>query len=79
MFNTPFPVNIAYEDGVHIATSYDLNTFGYGPSEDEAIRDPCESIVEHFKHLKHNQNSLGTLLKRGWDFLFKVIVEIELV
>ncbi len=79
MFNSPFPVNIAYEDGAFIATSYDLNTFGYGPSEDEAIRDLCESIVEHFKHLKLNQDKLGPLLKRDWDFLSKIIVEIELV
>lgn len=43
----PFPVNIVFEDDVYVASSYDLNTFGYGESEDEALRDLCESIIEH--------------------------------
>lgn len=76
-FKSPFPVNIVLEDDVYIASSYDLNTFGYGDNEDEAIRDLCESIIEHYEHLKNNREKLGSLLRRDWDFLSRMIVEIE--
>lgn len=60
-----------------IATSYDLNTFGCGETEDEAIRDLCESIIEYYEHLKSNYNRLGVLLQRDWDFLSRIILELE--
>jgi len=77
LFKSPFPVNITFEDDVYIASSYDLNSFGYGKSEDEALRDLCESIIAHYEHLKANQNKLGPLLKRDWDFLSRIILEME--
>lgn len=79
LFKSPFPVNILVENDIYIATSYDLNLFGYGDSEDEAIRDLCESIIEHFEHLKNNQSKLGLLLKRDWNFLSRIIKEMEMV
>lgn len=79
LFKSPFPVNILVEDDTYIATSYDLNLFGYGDSEDEALRDLCESIIEHYEHLKTNQSKLGSLLKRDWNFLSRMIEEMEMV
>lgn len=77
LFKSPFPVNIVFEDDVYIASSYDLNTFGYGESEDEALRDLCESVIEYYEHLKANHSNLGALLKRDWDFLSRMIVEVK--
>lgn len=79
IFKSPFPVNILVEDDTYIATSYDLNLFGYGESEDEALRDLCESIIEHYEHLKTNQSNLGSLLKRDWNFLARMIEDMEMV
>ena len=79
LFKSPFPVNITIEDGVYIAASYDLNTFGYGETEDEALRDLCEGIIEHYEHLKAEQDNFGPLLKRDWDFLSRMIIEMEIV
>lgn len=79
LFKSPFPVNILVEDDIYIAMSYDLNLFGYGDSEDEALRDLCESIIEHYEHLKNNQSKLGLLLKRDWNFLSRIIKEMEMV
>lgn len=79
LFKSPFPVNILVEDETFIATSYDLNLFGYGDSEDEALRDLCESIIEHYEHLKTNRSKLGSLLKRDWNFLSRIIKEMEMV
>ncbi|MDI6794598.1 MAG: hypothetical protein QME81_17310 [bacterium] len=73
LFKSPFPINIVFEDNVYIASSYDLNMFGYGESEDEALRDFCESIIEYYAHLKANHGRLGSLLKRDWDFLSRMI------
>ncbi len=77
IFKSPFPVNIVLEDNVYIAFSYDLNLFGYGENEDEAVRDLCESIIEHYEHLKSNRENLGYLLKRDWEFLTRLIIELE--
>jgi hypothetical protein len=79
LFKSPFPVNILVEDDTYIATSYDLNLFGYGDSEDEALHDLCESIIEHYEHLKTNQSKLGSLLKRDWNFLSRMIEDMEMV
>lgn len=79
LFKSPFSVNIQVEDDNYIAASYDLNLFGYGGSEDEAIRDLCESIFEHYEHLKMNQAKLGHLLRRDWNFLYRLILELETV
>jgi len=35
----PLPVTISEEDNLPVVTSYDLNLFGYGETEDEAIQD----------------------------------------
>jgi hypothetical protein len=79
LFKSPFPVNILVEDDIYIATSYDLNLFGYGETEDEALRDLCDSIIEHYEHLKKNETKLGPLLKRDWNFLSRMIEDMELV
>jgi len=79
LFKTPFPVNILIEDETYIAASYDLNLFGYGDNEDEALRDLCASIIEHYEHLKTNQSKLGSLLMRDWNFLSRMIEEMEMV
>ena len=77
IFKSPFPVNITYEDEIYIASSYDLNLFGYGESEDEALRDLCGSIIEYYEHIKANRNNVGPLLKRDWEFLSRMILDIE--
>ena len=77
LFKSPFPVNIVYDEETYIASSYDLNTFGNGDSEDEALRDLCESIIEYYEHLKSNQHKLGPLLKRDFAFLSQMILEVE--
>lgn len=77
IFKSPFPINIVLEDNVYIASSYDLNLFGYGDNEDEAVRDLCESIIDHYEHLKANQENLGKLLQRDWEFLSRMVVESE--
>ncbi|UCE06954.1 MAG: hypothetical protein JSW07_02635 [bacterium] len=69
LFKSPFPFNIIYENEIYIASSYDLNTFGYGESEDEALRDLCDCIIEYYEHVKANRNKMGPLLKRDWEFL----------
>ncbi|MBC8183179.1 hypothetical protein H8E88_18905 [candidate division KSB1 bacterium] len=76
VFKSPFPVNVVIEENIYIASSYDLNTFGYGETEDDVIRDLCESIFEYYEHLKSNRSRLGTLLQRDWNFLSRIVLEM---
>ena len=72
----PIPINIEYEE-VFVAVSYDINMFGYGDTEQEAIRDLCESIVEYYEDLKESQNDLGPIPASDYDFLKNVIIEVK--
>ncbi|MBU0568494.1 hypothetical protein KJ693_05200 [bacterium] len=70
------PINIEYEE-IFVAISYDINMFGYGDTEQEAIRDLCESIVEYYEDLKESKDELGPIPASDYDFLKDVIIEVK--
>jgi len=58
---------------IYAVTTYDLNMFGYGESEDEAIQDLCDAIVEYYEELEDNQNCLGKVPAQHKHFLDQMI------
>ncbi len=53
------PVELYFEEGSVIAHAPDLEEFGEGDSEYEALEDLRHSIVEEYQFLKANEQSLG--------------------
>jgi|SRR3989339_796363 len=69
----PLPVTLSIENDIYAVTTYDLNMFGYGESEDEAIQDLCDAIVEYYEELEDNQNCLGKVPAQHKHFLDQMI------
>ncbi|MEK6733563.1 MAG: hypothetical protein AABY27_00445 [Pseudomonadota bacterium] len=70
---TSLPVTISEEDNLYVITSHDLNLFGYGETEDEAIQDLCETIVEYYEDIENNKENLGKIPTRDKHFLERII------
>ncbi|MDK1031954.1 MAG: hypothetical protein QGD94_08115, partial [Planctomycetia bacterium] len=64
------------EEGV-TAYSYDLNTHGYGVTEDEAVQDLCESIVELFDALSEDKHRLAGPAQRQFQYLERILQHVE--
>ena len=71
------PIAVSLEDdGVQvIATAYDLDLFGYGETEGEALDDLRHTIVDLYLTLRENVNALGVLPQRIWEYLADVVEE----
>lgn len=73
------PVVLEEEEGQYVATWYDMDMFGYGDSEQEALEDLCKSIVSLWEVLKRESaaGGLSETLAKQWAFLQKVICEVS--
>jgi len=71
---SPLYVTIEYDDAV-VISSNDLDIFGYGDIEDEAIADFCACVVETYWALKEEQANLGPHLARIWHYLSEQVEE----
>ena len=71
----PLYVNIEYEDSIHVVFSEDLNLYGYGEIELNAIRDFCKEVEYLYFDLKKSKGKLGKAMKENWNFLKDVVKE----
>lgn len=71
----PLPVVIQYGDTAITACSYDLEDFGVGDTEFEAVNDLKATIAELYFALKENQDRLGPQPEKDWLFLRSIINE----
>jgi hypothetical protein len=71
------PIAISLEDdGAQvIASAYDLDLFGYGETEGEALDDLRRTIVDLYFTLRENVSSLGALPVRVWEYLTDIVEE----
>jgi len=71
------PIAISLEDdGAQvIASAYDLELFGYGETEGEALDDLRHTIVDLYLTLRENINTLGALPKQVWEYLADTVEE----
>jgi hypothetical protein len=74
----PLFVTIEEQDGVVVASNVDLDVFGYGDTEAEALQDLRDIIVETYFDLKANRDQLAPHLQAIWLYLDRVALEMEL-
>jgi len=72
----PLYVVSEYEDGVFVIFSDDINLYGYGDTELNAIRDFCKDVEYLYFDLKRSKEKLGEIVKESWEFLKKIIIEL---
>ena len=70
----PLQVNITDEDGQIVAEVEELDEFGFGDNETEAIADLQHSIAELYFTLEEEQERLGRSLLQTWE---KLRVKVE--
>jgi len=71
---SPLHVTIEYNDVV-VVSNNDLDIFGYGDTENEAVGDFCACVVETYWALKEEQDNLGPHLAHIWRYLSKRVEE----
>ena len=71
------PIAVSLEDdGVQIiAAAYDLDVFGYGETEGEALDDLRRTITDLYFALKDDVRALGPMPRRVWEYLSDIIEE----
>lgn len=71
------PIAVSLEDdGVQIiAAAYDLDLFGYGETEGEALDDLRRTITDLYFTLKDEAKALGLMPHRVWEYLSDIIEE----
>ncbi|MFC1699986.1 hypothetical protein ACFL1I_08565, partial [Candidatus Omnitrophota bacterium] len=69
----PISVFLECEKNKVIATCYDIDMYGSGDSEEEAIDDLCEVITEYYESLEEDEGKLGPLPQKHWVFLKRII------
>ena len=71
------PIAVSLEDdGVQIiASAYDLDAFGYGETEGEALDDLRRTITDLYFTLKDDARALGPMPRRVWEYLSDIIEE----
>lgn len=69
------PVSIDFRPDHVTAGSFDIEEFGSGADEFEAVHDLKASLVALYFLLKSEQGNLGPLPKRQWEFLRGIIQE----
>ncbi len=63
----PIRVKFCQEDASFIAEAADLNEFGFGSNQSEAISDLQHAIVELYFSLRDDQHRLGPDLQKVWE------------
>jgi predicted RNase H-like HicB family nuclease len=74
----PLYVVIEEADGIIVASNDDLDLFGYGETEAEALQDLRQVIEETFFDLQRDQAQLGPHLQAVWNYLNRIILEVRL-
>lgn len=69
------PISLELEENKVIASYYDIDMYGSGDNEEEAINDLCEVVVEYYESLKEDQGKLGPLPEKHWLHLRRIIEE----
>jgi hypothetical protein len=72
---SPLAVSLVHDGMQSIAAAYDLDMFGYGDSDSEALDDLRRSVVDLYATLKDNSASLGPLPQRIWEYLSEAVEE----
>lgn len=69
------PVSVDFWPDHVTARSFDIEEFGVGADEFEAVRELKASLADLYFLLKNEQGNLGPLPQRQWEFLRRIIRE----
>ena len=62
-------LDIARDGDFYVASCDQFDEYGYGPDQNVAVQDACNSIIELYWELRENQDRLGPDMERTWQAL----------
>jgi len=68
----PLPVLLESDDEQTVAYCHDLEVFGYGDTEGEALTDLRETIADLYFELSENCQKLGPFPQKIWNYLSQI-------
>ena len=68
---------LEYDEGQVIACAPDLDLFGYGDTENEALDDLRRTVADLYRTLKEDCRALGPMPTQVWGYLARTIAELE--
>ena len=71
----PIRVKFSRDGAGFIAEAIDLNEFGFGGNQSEAVADLQHVIAELYFSLRDERNRLGPDLRRVWEKVDRAIIE----
>jgi len=71
----PLAVYLEHDGEQMIAFCYDLDVFGYGDTETEALQDLRQTAADLYFALRDNRNELGPLPEKVWDYMTSIVEE----
>jgi hypothetical protein len=71
----PLAVLVEQDGEQVIAVCYDLDVFGYGDTENEALDDLRRTVADLYFELKEHPEELGPLPELVWAYLSRIIAE----
>ncbi len=75
--NEPLIAHLDYDEEGVIAFCYDLDIFGHGDTEGEALEDIRKTISDLYFELESNKDNLGPLPKKIWEYLSYIVEKKE--
>jgi len=73
----PIPVTISTGQEEIVARYEDVGLYGSGEFRQEALAELCASIIDYYEVLSAEQNNLGPLPQRHWEFLRDIIQKVR--
>ncbi len=69
----PVYINLEYEEDQVVASFDDIEAFAYAETESEAINQLSEEIVNIYEDLQKDQENLGPLPNKWWQYLKEIV------
>lgn len=70
---TPIAVSLEYDADQVIAYAHDLEVFGYGETEREALNDLRRTVCDLYHELQEHQDTLSGEAKAIWEYLSQIV------
>jgi len=75
----PLVAHLEYDDEGVIAFCYDLDIFGHGDTEGEALEDLRKTISDLFFELESNKDNMGPFPEKIWGYLSGIVEKKEAI
>ncbi len=73
----PLAVYLESDSEGVIAYCYDVDVFGNGETESEALEDLRKTISDLYSELESNKDNLGPVPEKIWDYLLSIVEKTE--